>query len=94
MLHTLGPWRIYDGGADAEAVHVMANGAANEETTTICERIDNPADATLIAAAPELLAALRALLACAELNLDDMDPATLAAIDVADAAIAKAEGAQ
>ena len=50
-------------------------------------------DAPLIAAAPELLAALEALLACPAMNEDSAEPATLEAYKLALAAIAKAKGA-
>lgn len=50
------------------------------------------ANARLIAASPDLLAACKGLLDCCELNLDEMEPETLLRIIEARVAIAKAEG--
>lgn len=49
-------------------------------------------NAALILAAPDLLASLRSLLECPDLNHDDSDQITLDAIADARAAIAKATG--
>ena len=48
------------------------------------------ANARLIAAAPELLAALQAVVGCTDMNLDDMDQTSLDALKLARAALAKA----
>jgi hypothetical protein len=50
------------------------------------------ANARLIAAAPELLDALRRLMDCPDLCLDTLEPESDSAIEAARAAIAKAEG--
>ena len=50
------------------------------------------ANASLIAAAPELLTALRRLRNSPDVNLDELSPETIKALDDADSAIAKAEG--
>lgn len=47
--HTQGPWTVEHN--DEEATHVMAGGHI------VCEQIDHKEDATLIAAAPDLLEA-------------------------------------
>jgi hypothetical protein len=52
------------------------------------------ADARLIAAAPELLEALRGLLSAVGVWIDDPSTALFSAARAARAAIAKAEGAQ
>lgn len=50
------------------------------------------ANARLIAAAPELYAACKAALACPEMNWQEMDDVSRAAVEFLRAAIAKAEG--
>jgi hypothetical protein len=50
------------------------------------------ANAYLIAAAPELLSALKRMIGCPDVNLDELSPETLKALDDANNAIAKAEG--
>lgn len=51
-----------------------------------------PCNAQLIAAAPDMLAALERLLGCPDLNLDELEPETCEAIEQARAAIVKARG--
>lgn len=59
----------------------------------VFKRYDKPkTDANLVTAAPDLLAALTRLLDCPDLNLDELDEMTVAAIDNARVAIAKARG--
>jgi hypothetical protein len=67
--HTPGPWRVYED--DVEGIHIMGHGAPNEEICIICEKVMTGADAQLIAAAPELLAALKDMLTLRE-TLQDM----------------------
>lgn len=50
------------------------------------------ADSKLIAAAPDLLASVFDLLACAELNQDSLEPETIEAISRARNAVNKSEG--
>lgn len=94
--HTPGPWNVDD---MADSKH-MANCLLENPTWIAIESIDEqegghlaycaPANARLIAAAPELLEALDKLLRCTELNMDDMEPDTRQAIEQAEQAINKA----
>lgn len=84
--HTPGPWSIRTGGGQPIEVIPPINIRG-----TICE-LDNEANARLIAAAPELLEALTALLTCTELNMDDMEQETRELIGQAQAVILKATG--
>lgn len=87
MTHTPGPWRIETGGGSDPTSHVYAddpNGcAADGDLVTIADLIENEANARLIAAAPDLLAACKKMrqIASAQFGLNE-----------ANAAIAKAEG--
>jgi len=56
-------------------------------------RIDAEANGRLLAAAPELLAALRRLVNCPDVNEDELSPETIKALDDANDAIRKATGA-
>ena len=53
---------------------------------------NNMVNAVLISTAEDLLSALEGLLRTCELNLDEMEPATQAAIEQAQAAVRKARG--
>lgn len=90
--HTPGPWWRDDDG-------FVAAGFADTYVTIAdfdcCDSIDpdeREANKTLAIAAPEMLAALRTLLAAPALNLEGLESADAAAITAAETAIAKAEG--
>jgi hypothetical protein len=85
--HTPEPWTAISGG------NVGFSGSAGFQ----CEPWGNPtpismADTRLIAAAPALLAALEGLMGTCELNLEDIEPDTVIAINEASAAIRAAKG--
>jgi hypothetical protein len=90
--HTPGPWRISDGVSS----HVyLIDGRIDGQSSAVAEIVfahaRNPADARLIAAAPDLLAALRDVLriaTAASIGVSGNQPR----LDRARAAIAKAEG--
>ena len=88
MSHTPGPWRTFDTAYGA--VHIVKRASDSHMTDVVVinrERNENAAaDARLIAAAPDLLAALREMMSAMD---DGSDEPTL--VD-ARAAIAKAEG--
>lgn len=72
-IHTPGPWRVGDAGA---TVFGPPNGTPAPEM--IAQRIRNKANARLLAAAPEMLAAL---LAIADMRVDEnTDHAQLSAL--------------
>ena len=77
MAHTPGPWRTMPSGR---------GGIPIANTGAILCRVESPDDAALIAAAPDLLAALRKIEQQADYGQMD------ACRDIARAAIAKAEG--
>lgn len=86
--HTPGPWRIARHDTLKDVRHIDAGPAGYERSTVaILDGPKSDANAQLIAAAPELLAAL---IECAE----QLDAETLGgeALDNARAAIAKAKG--
>ena len=80
--HTPGPWQIADG--ESRRVYLINHGrdAVGE---TVYTDTRNPADARLIAAAPDLLAALQSL-------INDQRDANLPILSQARAAITKATG--
>jgi hypothetical protein len=80
--HTSEPWTVavYEGETTIES-----------KFYTVASSVGN-CDANLIAAAPDILAALRRLLQCPALNLDETEGETGEAIEQAIVAIAKAEG--
>ena len=103
LTHTVGPWRFMtDSTGEYLAVFAQPQGG----TKVICPvKVADEADARLIAAAPELLAALKAVLAGFEANAfcrntdGDGDPAWaikffphLKALADATLAVEKAEG--
>ena len=83
--HTPGPWETA-----GECEYVMSRHAPSGATNrVICENVFSDADARLIAAAPELLAALHAIKAAIEAPGSYRD--TVNAVDrITQAAIAKA----
>jgi hypothetical protein len=94
--HTPGPWKYGHSGDnfwiapqwDGRKVALVTWGMGE----TVAEGREN---AALIAAAPELLAALKALVACCETYpafQKESNPITFGRMDAALAAIAKAEG--
>jgi len=95
VKHTPGPWQVADehtgmNGKRTGAAVVQFSKGDGWETTTRIANVSRRRDAALIAAAPELLAALRELLD--DLSLDERHP-NHPAVDAAYEAIAKAEGA-
>lgn len=89
--HTPGPWRrvAYEGGWDG-----VAHSDGGPHIALICKLVENnPANASLIAAAPELLAALRFILAFYEPGQRHLDTEAWKVAEAsAHAAVAKAEG--
>jgi hypothetical protein len=77
-------------------VHVtLPNGGQSDEIAFVCcpgNEEATVAYAKLIVAAPELLAACKALLDCPAMNLDNVEPADCAAFNCAQAVVAKVEG--
>lgn len=97
IAHTPGPWVVDDPNSHLVAVlkdgvyHYVANCAPGNWSATVRDNDEIDANAALIAAAPDMLAALiqaRARLVSLMLALDEKD-----AFDRIRAAIAKAEGA-
>lgn len=92
--HTPGPWHIgvrtYHAGRDVYGPKGEPVAVADQDITLPEE---SAANARLIAAAPELLAALVALVGEADLGEVDLDDDDRAKLDAARAAIAKATGA-
>lgn len=92
--HTPGPWDMacdsygkvrHSQKYDCVFATIKVNNA--ERLVTVAARIENPADARLIAQAPRMLEIIRKLLNTCELNLDDMELATLQTIKEAHDAI-------
>ena len=104
--HTPGPWtftseQILDDGVaihdDIRCFHLQSGDTVVLDGCGCCEspRLDNPADAHLIAAAPDLLEALEHMLHRAHpayVGNDYMREKLIAARETARAAIAKAKG--
>ena len=86
--HTEGPWITRTGTTTGKEV-VGKTPRGKDYIVARCGGKDRQANANLIAAAPDLLAALESLTA----NLDEGDFISLTRIDTAKAAIAKARGA-
>lgn len=96
--HTPGPWRYVRTNGSQTTGERLISGARPGYLAEIrdCGSGDVVANARLIAAAPDMLAALRAVLKeCGPLDSDPDAPGTLNAIGrIARAAIAKAERGQ
>lgn len=99
--HTPGPWHAFMGTGKARATiqsaggHVASCSMRNASFYKApCDRPEMEANARLIAAAPDLLEALRAIVADHEFCGDDWGVRRDAWIVTARAAIAKAEGQQ
>ena len=97
--HTPGPWKVSELFADGEIIRVFRTYEVVTPEYDVCADlpwggpIRNEADARLIAAAPELLAALEAALASLEgQRRVDQSNEDLAAVYQARAAITKAKG--
>jgi hypothetical protein len=100
IQHTPGPWQS-DEPADADhmARCVLAGAGTDNQWIAIESEDDghvaycHPTNAALIAAGPELLAAISTLVGIAETDcMDDKSNVWRSAMIAADAAIAKAEG--
>ena len=92
--HTPGPWKIIPafGGSRYPSI-VNPAGDAELGDWMVAERVRWPADANLIAAAPELLAALTAIVNSTDYGCDeDGKDSDRPLMQNARAAIAKAEG--
>jgi hypothetical protein len=87
--HTPGPWAVVH---SSEGYSVGAQHKPGcFPKTRLCDMVTGTQqDAELIAAAPELLAALKRLIDCPATNLDDLEPEDCEAILQAERAIAKA----
>lgn len=84
--HTPGPWDVSFGRNDA-AIHAGGTIAMIDDVMTGWR-----ANAALIAAAPELLAALEAMTAAFDWQAPNANPAINAAVEAARTAISKALG--
>lgn len=80
--HTSGPWRVIE-NAHIDAIQVMAP-SDGDRVCTVTSRSESAANGRLIAAAPELLAALQ--------NILTANPDLAEVADEARTAIAKATG--
>lgn len=96
--HTPGPWRFHLGRGASPRIHIQTSGGYQIVSTTEVSRhapeaIEQRANARLIAAAPDLLAALELALKCADDHgADHFGFGEYA--DAARAAIAKAKEGQ
>lgn len=79
--HTPGPWVIFKGEIDFDVMPAMRPG-------NICESVVSEGDAYLIAAAPRMLAALKAVIDGDEDDYDILTPDWQEAVD----AVRQAEG--
>ena len=90
--HTPGPWREEEEYISAERKGKTGEYVIRGHMDVFVCKVRGEDDARLIAAAPELLRSLIFLLNCCEMNMDDMEPESLAAIEEAKAAISRATG--
>ena len=90
--HTPGPWAHFGIANPPVEIRVIRNGAAGRVIAFVVTEADEfEANARLIAAAPDLLDACNDLLNCTDLNVDELDTSSIAAIHKAQRIIAKAE---
>jgi len=97
--HTPGPWEVYDQAIDdGEHYGCSVKSTTDKEADWVAQEIYNRDDARLIAAAPELLEALKLVIdTWGNMPIPGLGkPGTSATAidDIARAAIAKAEGGQ
>lgn len=85
------PWSVYQKPAGSWYVR-SRTGQFLATIATGIDRLDRD-DARMMAAAPQLLTALQHLLLSAELNLDEIEPHTVAAVERARDAMTRATGA-
>ena len=87
QTHTPGPWRL--GNQPSNVIAWRVTDSADRDVAHVFgSDLKSKGNARLIAAAPELLAALKRVVAAAE------DGDEMTAIELAEAAIARAEGGQ
>ena len=94
MSHTPGPWTVQNADLSDPFNDVPWVLIPGERTVVVGGEHLTPADARLIAAAPDLLAALREAHGILQYNLGDTDPHVRAACDLMWKAIAAATGAR
>lgn len=92
--HTKGPWRAYPAGSSVPHYDVCDRIVSDRPSGRCASEGPSDADAALIAAAPELLEALRGLIPLVEMDDDASDPRSdlWAALHLAREAVRKAEG--
>lgn len=88
--HTPGPWRVAEPVCSVGRTVWRGDADTNANWHRICRNVTNPADAALIAAAPELLAALQTMLTFESL-IREHRPSAVYTLERARAALAKAE---
>ena len=93
-MHSTGPWTamVTDTMGDTPALWDIVQRSSGGTVAEI--QSHNPRDAALIAAAPELLAALQHMVDMYQRHFDVMPVAWQTADDIARAAIARATGGQ
>jgi hypothetical protein len=93
--HTRGPWQAiateFEGGAKGFVILAQPGVAMRGFTTQVAYMLGHEANARLIAAAPDLLAALKSCVESLSVNHPG-DNEYWAALELAEAAITKAEG--
>lgn len=92
MKHTPGPWRTEVIGQTLRVTETAAEGKFHDDIAVLgdCRNELHQANARLIAAAPELLDACQAALACPALNMEDIEIADTRVIEKLMHAIGKA----
>ena len=93
VRHTPGPWGNNKWNCHEHQISALGSTVALvSHSSAVISEESADANARLIAAAPDLLEALFRLLDCPDVQMDDTEPETDAAIQQANAAIAKVEG--